>query len=131
MNTKIGKTNLLIPDFHASPRIDKVGVEERVSRFQKRSIKNESKAQGLRMILNMIDLTTLEGKDTPSKVQQMCYKAQHLHDFHEGLPTVAAVCVYPSMVCVAKKAVEGSGIKVASVATGFPSGCARHRIRRP
>ena len=129
MNEKIGKTNLVIPDFTTSPRIDKVGVEERVSRFQKRSIKNESKAQGLRMILNMIDLTTLEGKDTPNKVNQMCYKAQHLHDYYPGLPTVAAVCVYPTMVGVAKKAVEGTGIKIASVATGFPSGQTTSKIK--
>lgn len=104
------------------PPIDKVGVEERVARFQTRSIKNESKLQGLKMALNMIDLTTLEGKDTPGKVKQMCYKAQHLHDVHPGLPTVAAVCVYPSMVRVAKNEVKGSGVKVASVSTAFPSG---------
>lgn len=118
MGKKIGK----IPDFTQSPSVDKVGVEERVSRFQKRSIKNEAKVQGLKMALNMIDLTTLEGKDTPGKVKQMCYKAQHLHDVHAGLPTVAAVCVYPSMVKIAKEQVKGSGIKVASVSTAFPSG---------
>lgn len=105
-----------------APKVDKVGVEERVSRFQKRSIKNESKMQGLRMILNMIDLTTLEGKDTEGKVKQMCFKAKHLHDAYPGLPTVAAVCVYPSMVKTAKEAVKGTDIKVASVATAFPSG---------
>ena len=116
------KSTLTIPDFKQPVRIDKVGVEERVSRFQKRSIKNEAKQQGLRMALNMIDLTTLEGKDTPGKVRQMCFKAAHLHDVHPGLPTVAAVCVYPSMVGVAKKEVEGTGIKVASVSTAFPSG---------
>lgn len=108
-----------LPD---SPTIDKVGVEERVARFQTRSIKNESKRQGLNMVLNMIDLTTLEGKDTPGKVKQMCYKAQHLHDLHPGLPTVAAVCVYPSMVSVAKKELKNSSVKVASVSTAFPSG---------
>lgn len=111
-----------ILDFSSTPSVDKVGVEERVARFQTRSIKNEAKEQGLRMALNMIDLTTLEGKDTPNKVKQMCYKAMHLHDFHPGLPTVAAVCVYPSMVKTAKAAVNGSGVKVASVATAFPSG---------
>lgn len=116
------KSTLTIPDFTQPVRIDKVGVEERVSRFQSRSIKNEAKQQGLRMALNMIDLTTLEGKDTPGKVRQMCFKAAHLHDVHPGLPTVAAVCVYPSMVGVAKKEVEGTGIKVASVSTAFPSG---------
>ncbi len=109
-------------DFRQSPTIDKVGVEERVARFQTRSIKDESKMQGLRLALSMIDLTTLEGKDTPGKVKQMCYKAMHLHDAHQGLPTVAAVCVYPSMVKIAKNEVRGSGVKVASVSTAFPSG---------
>ncbi|MFT5777604.1 MAG: deoxyribose-phosphate aldolase [Crocinitomicaceae bacterium] len=119
MNMKSGSD---LPDFTQSPSVDKVGVEERVARFQKRSIKNESKMQGLKMALSMIDLTTLEGKDTPGKVKQMCYKARHLHDIHPGLPTVAAVCVYPSMVRTAKKEVEGSGVNVASVSTAFPSG---------
>ena len=111
-----------IPDFTLSPHIDQVGIEERASRFTKRSIKKETKVNGLLLALNMIDLTTLEGKDTDGKVQQLCYKAAHLHDSYPGLPTVAAVCVYPSMVKVAKKALGGSGIKVASVATAFPSG---------
>ncbi len=109
-------------DWRQTPVVDKVGVEERVARFQTRSIKNEAKMQGLRMALNMIDLTTLEGKDTPNKVKQMCYKALHLHDAYPGLPTVAAVCVYPSMVKIAKEAVKHSNVKVASVATAFPSG---------
>ena len=109
--------------------VDKVGVEERVARFQTRSIKNEAKKQGLRMVLNMIDLTTLEGKDTPGKVKQMCYKAQHLHDALPGLPTVAAVCVYPSMVSVARKALGISSVKIASVATAFPSGQSTRDIK--
>jgi deoxyribose-phosphate aldolase len=112
-----------------SPSIDKVGVEERVARFQTRSIKNESKRQGLKMVLNMIDLTTLEGKDTPGKVKQMCYKAQHLHDLHPGLPTVAAVCVYPSMVPIAKKELKNSSVKIASVSTAFPSGQAPMEVK--
>lgn len=102
--------------------VDQVGVEERVSRFTKRSIKNAAKEQGLRMALSMIDLTTLEGKDTEGKVRQMCYKAAHLHDQLAGLPTVAAVCVYPNHVATAVAALKGTGIKVASVATAFPSG---------
>lgn len=110
-------------------RIDKVGVEERVARFQTRSIKNEAKRQGLDMVLSMIDLTTLEGKDTPGKVRQMCYKAQHLHDLHPGLPTVAAVCVYPTMVSTAKRALGNSSIKVASVSTAFPSGQSTSAIK--
>ena len=112
----------ITPDFTATPRIDQVGVEERASRFTKRSIKDETKLNGLKLALNMIDLTTLEGKDTDGKVKQLCYKAMHLHDAYPGLPTVAAICVYPSMVAVAKKALGDSGIKVASVATAFPSG---------
>ena len=105
-----------------SPTVDKVGVEERVSRFQKRSIKTSAKMDGLKLVLNMIDLTTLEGKDTPGKVRQMCYKANHLHDSFPGLPSVAAVCVYPSMVKLAKSLVKNSTVKVASVSTAFPSG---------
>jgi deoxyribose-phosphate aldolase len=121
--------NKLIPDFTSSPKIDQVGIEERASRVTKRSIKNETKINGLKLALNMIDLTTLEGKDTDGKVQQLCYKAQHLHDAYPGLPTVAAICVYPSMVATAKKALGDSGIKVASVATAFPSGQAPKDIK--
>ena len=123
------KDKLHRPDFRLSPHIDQVGIEERASRFTKRSIKNEAKLNGLKLVLNMIDLTTLEGKDTEGKVKQMCYKAMHLHDAYEGLPTVAAVCVYPSMVKIAKKAVESSGIKVASVATAFPSGQSTREVK--
>ena len=119
----------LIPDFTLSAHVDQVGIEERASRFTKRSIKNESKLNGLMLALNMIDLTTLEGKDTDGKVKQLCYKAIHLHDSYPGLPTVAAICVYPSMVKVAKQALGDSGEKVASVATAFPSGQAPRDIK--
>src|ERR1043165_8171981 len=122
-----------VPDFSLSPRIDQVGAEERASRFTKRSIKKEAKVNGLMLVLNMIDLTSLEGKDTDGKVKQLCYKALHPHDAYPGLPTVAAICVYPSMVKIAKKALGDSGIKVASVATAFPSGQAPRegKIRDP
>ena len=120
MNNLFNK--MVQPDFSKSPRIDKVGVEERVSKFQKRSLKRETKLMGLRMALSMIDLTTLEGKDTTQKVKQMCYKAQHLHDVLPDLPKVAAVCVYPSMVGFASKLLDKSEVKVASVSTSFPSG---------
>jgi len=123
------KERIVIPDFRLSPRVDQVGVEERASRFTKRSIKKQSKVEGLKLVLSMIDLTTLEGKDTPGKVKQLCYKAKHLLDNYEGLPTVAAVCVYPSMVGVAKKSLVGSGIKIASVATAFPSGQAPSKVK--
>jgi deoxyribose-phosphate aldolase len=118
-----------IPDFSLSPRVDQVGIEERASRFTKRSIKNETKINGLKLALNMIDLTTLEGKDTDGKVKQLCYKAEHLMDTYPDLPTVAAVCVYPSMVKVAKTALGNSGIKVAAVATAFPSGQAPRDVK--
>jgi deoxyribose-phosphate aldolase len=109
--------------------VDKVGVEERVARFQTRSIKNEAKRQGLDLVLSMIDLTTLEGKDTPGKVKQMCYKAHHLHDSYPNLPTVAAVCVFPSMVKTAKTALLGTSVKVASVSTAFPSGQSTRAVK--
>jgi deoxyribose-phosphate aldolase len=111
-----------IPDFRHSLVIDQVSVEERVARFNTRSIKKETKIQGLKLALSMIDLTTLEGKDTEGKVRQMCYKAMHVCDELPGLPAVAAVCVYPNHVKTAKEALKGSNVKVASVATAFPSG---------
>jgi len=109
-------------DLKHVPSIDLVGAQERVARLNSRSIKKETKFSALKLAMSMIDLTTLEGKDTPGKVKQLCYKAMHPHDLVPGIPHVAAVCVYPTMVPVAKKALEGSGINVASVATAFPSG---------
>ncbi|HMN33602.1 MAG: deoxyribose-phosphate aldolase [Chitinophagaceae bacterium] len=109
--------------------IDQIGVEERIARFNTRSIKKASKIQGLRLALQMIDLTTLEGKDTPQKVRQMCYKAQHLADHLQEIPNVAAVCVYPNHVKTAKQALAGSTIKIASVATAFPSGNSSLKIK--
>ncbi|HPQ09531.1 MAG TPA: deoxyribose-phosphate aldolase [Bacteroidia bacterium] len=103
-------------------RVDQVGVDDRLSRITARSIKKQSKVEGLKMVLNMIDLTTLEGKDTEGKVKQLCYKAVHLADDIEGLPTVAAVCVYPTFVKIAKKHLKNTNVKVASVSTAFPSG---------
>jgi deoxyribose-phosphate aldolase len=123
------KKTIFAFDPHHSPTIDQVGVEERVARFKTRSIKKESKVQALRLGMSMIDLTTLEGKDTPGKVKQMCYKAAHLHDSFQGLPTVAAVCVYPSMVRIARKELEGTKIKIASVSTAFPSGQAPLQVK--
>ena len=118
-----------LPDLDRVPRVDEVGVNERVARFQSRSIKTSSKVEALKMVLSMIDLTTLEGQDTPGKVRQLCQKALHLHDSMPGLPHVAAVCVYPTMVGVARKALEGGGIHVASVATAFPSGQAPLNVK--
>ena len=111
-----------IPDLSRVPVVDQVGVDERVARFRSRSIKAASKVEALKLALSMIDLTTLEGQDTPGKVRQLCQKAMHLHDSMPDLPRVAAVCVYPNLVGVAKSMLGGSTIRVASVATAFPGG---------
>lgn len=114
-----------IPDFTQTIPIDTIGVEERVFRLNKRSIKKESKLQGLSLALSMIDHTTLEGKDSEGKVIQLCHKAITPYSQMPELPSVAAVCVYPTMVSIAKKTVAGSSVRVASVATAFPSGMAK------
>lgn len=129
MSSPANSLTSTLPDLSRVTPVDEVGVAERVSRFCKRSIKKESKVQALKLALSMIDLTTLEGQDTVGKVHQLCQKALHLHDSHPGLPHVAAVCVYPTMVKVARKALGDNPIKVASVATAFPSGMASLAIR--
>ncbi len=111
----------LLVGFKPTP-VDLLGVNDRITRIKSRSIKSEAKLQGLQMALNMIDLTTLEGADTPNKVRQLCYKAMHPHDQMNGIPTVAAVCVFPTLVRTAKEALKGSNVKVAAVSTYFPSG---------
>ncbi|HNQ12687.1 MAG TPA: deoxyribose-phosphate aldolase [Bacteroidia bacterium] len=111
------------------PSVDTVSIEERASRFTKRSIKKESKVEGLKLVLSMIDLTTLEAKDTPEKVKQLCRKALHPADDLPGIPRVAAVCVYGNMVKTARKALEGSEVKVAAVATSFPSGMSNLKVK--
>ena len=118
-----------MPDLSQVPAVDEVGVNERVARFQSRSIKNASKIEALHLILSMIDLTTLEGTDTPGKVRQLSQKAIHLHDAMPNLPHVAAVCVYPTMVSVAKETLVGHDINVASVATAFPSGMSALQVK--
>ena len=102
--------------------VDEVGIKERVARLATRSIKKSSKVEGLKLALSMVDLTTLEGADTPGRVRQLCAKAMHLHSGRNDLPMVAAVCVYPTMVRVAREALKGTPIKVAAVAAAFPSG---------
>lgn len=113
---------MTLTDINQTVAVDQVGVEERVERLNKRSIKKDAKIQGLTLALSMIDLTTLEGMDTPGKVIQLCQKAKEPYAPLPELPTVAAVCVYPRMVNAAQKALRGTGIRVASVATSFPSG---------
>src|SRR5439155_604208 len=93
-----------------------------VDSLKKRSIKRESKLWALDLAIRMMDLTTLEGKDTPGKIRALCAKAIHPQPGDPTIPSVAAVCVYPALVEDAKEALKGSTVKVASVATGFPSG---------
>lgn len=109
--------------------VDQVGVEARAAALCKRSIKNQAKMAGLKMAISMMDLTTLEGKDSAGKVAAMCRKAIQPNEADASIPSVAAVCVYPNMVPVAKKAVAGSSVKIASVATAFPSGLAPLAIK--
>ncbi len=106
------------------PSVDEVGAKERVAALSTRSIKRESKRAALDLIVRMIDLTTLEGKDTAGKVAQMCAKAIRPDPVDPSIPSVAAVCIYPNMVKYAVQATAGSGVRVASVATYFPSGLA-------
>ncbi len=108
--------------------VDAVGVEERVAKYATRSIKKKSKLFGLKLAVSMIDLTTLEGKDTPGKVASLCQKAITPHEGMD-VPSTAAVCVYPAMVRHAVRHVAGTTVKVASVATAFPSGQAPLKTR--
>ena len=102
--------------------VDKVSVEARAASFTTRSIKQEAKRQGLAMVVSMIDLTTLEGKDSAEKVRSLCRKAVCPDASLPGVPHVGAVCVYPRWVALAKEQLAGSGVHVASVASAFPSG---------
>jgi deoxyribose-phosphate aldolase len=102
--------------------VDQVGVEQRVDSLKRRSIKKASKLWALDLAIRMIDLTTLEGKDTPGKIHALAQKAIHPQPGDPTIPSVAALCVYPALIADAKDALKGSSVKVASVATGFPSG---------
>jgi deoxyribose-phosphate aldolase len=102
--------------------VDAVGVEERAASLARRSIKREAKLWGLDLAIRMMDLTTLEGKDTPGKVRALAGKARRPDPTDPSIPSVAALCVYPNMIPTAKEALAGSSVKVASVATYFPSG---------
>jgi deoxyribose-phosphate aldolase len=119
MKTLARSSRSKLPD---SPTIDQVLVVERAASFTKRSIKTTAKAEGLKLIVSMMDLTTLEGKDTPGKVAYLCRKAIQPADARYGVPHCAAVCVYPNLVRSARLFVGESGVHVASVATAFPSG---------
>ncbi len=104
------------------PNIDKVGLEARAATLASRSIKTTSKQAFIDLAIRMIDLTTLEGMDTPEKIHTLCAKAMHPDPFDLAVPSVAAVCVYPDLVSLAKTHLRDSPVQVASVATAFPSG---------
>ena len=102
--------------------VDAVALEERAASLAKRSLKKDSKVWGLKLAISMMDLTTLEGKDTRGKVWALCQKAIRPDPSNPEIPHVAAVCVYPAMIGFVQEALAGSGVHLASVATGFPSG---------
>ncbi|HWS37553.1 MAG TPA: deoxyribose-phosphate aldolase [Actinoplanes sp.] len=107
---------------HGLPGVDKVGVEARAAALATRSIKADAKAKAIDLAIRMVDLTTLEGADTPGKVRALCAKAIRPDPADSSCPPVAAICVYPAMAPVAAAALAGSGVHLASVATAFPSG---------
>jgi deoxyribose-phosphate aldolase len=102
--------------------VDQVGIEERVQSLTRRSIKRESKLWALDLAIRMMDLTTLEGRDTEGKVRALCAKGIRPDPSDPGIPSVAAICIYPALIPVAKRALAGTDVKVASVSTGFPAG---------
>jgi deoxyribose-phosphate aldolase len=114
---------------HGLPGVDEVGANGRVAALATRSIKTTAKAWALDLVVRMTDLTTLEGADTPGTVRALCAKARQPDPDDPDCPPVAAVCVYPDVVPVAVQALAGSGIKVASVATAFPSGRASLAVK--
>ena len=109
--------------------VDAVGAEQRAASLATRSIKKESKLWALDLALRCCDLTTLEGVDSPGKIRQLASKAMRPHPSNPSIPHVAALCIYPRLVPVAAEALRGSGVKVASVATAFPSGQAPLEVR--
>ena len=114
---------------HGLPGVDQVGTEARTAGLATRSIKREAKMQALDMAVRMVDLTTLEGADTPGKVRALCAKARRPDPDDPAVPPVAAVCVYPDLVGVARAELAGSPVAVASVATAFPSGRASLAVK--
>jgi deoxyribose-phosphate aldolase len=114
---------------NAAPGIDAVMLEERAAAFTRRSVKAGAKLAGLKMVVSMMDLTTLEGKDTPGKAAFLCRKAIQPADPRYAVPSCAAVCVYPNLVRAAKAFCGSSGVRVAAVATAFPSGAMPLKVK--
>jgi deoxyribose-phosphate aldolase len=114
---------------HGLPGVDEVGTQERAAKLATRSIKRQAKLTALDLAVSMIDLTTLEGADTPGKVQALCARARRPDPADPAVPAVAAVCVYPDLAGVAVAELAGSPVAVASVATAFPSGRASLAVK--
>jgi deoxyribose-phosphate aldolase len=114
---------------HGLPGVDKVGADARAAALGTRSIKTTAKAKAIDLAIGMVDLTTLEGADTPGKVRGLANKALRPDPLDPSCPHTATVCVYPSMVPVARSVVKGTGVKIASVATAFPSGQASLKVK--
>src|SRR5690606_23472844 len=114
---------------HGLPGVDRVGADQRAAILGTRSIKTTAKAQAIDLAISMVDLTTLESADTPGKVRALCAKAVRPDPADPTVPKVAAVCVYPDRVADAVHALTGTGVKVASVATAFPSGRASLEVK--
>jgi deoxyribose-phosphate aldolase len=126
----IGRSDATLRAFlHGLPGVDQVGAEQRAAMLGTRSIKTTAKAWAIDLAIRMVDLTTLEGADTPGKVRALSAKARRPDPADPSCPAVAALCVYPSMVPVAAEALRGSGVHLASVATAFPSGQAPLEVK--
>src|SRR5579864_6747009 len=120
LEVRTGTGSSLREFLHGLPGVDQVGAEARAAMLASRSIKTTAKQWALDMAISMIDLTTLEGQDTPGKVRALCAKARRPDPADPTAPQVAAVCVYPDLAHVAAAELKGSGVHVASVATAFP-----------
>jgi deoxyribose-phosphate aldolase len=114
---------------HGLPGVDQVGAQARAASLATRSVKREAKMNAIDLAIRMVDLTTLEGADTPGKIRGLCVKARQPDPADPDVPPVAAVCVYPDLVPVAREALVGSPVAVASVATAFPSGRASLAVK--
>src|SRR3954454_184133 len=120
---EVGRSTATLRAFlHGLPGVDQVGAEQRAAMLGTRSIKTTAKAWAIDLAIRMVDLTTLEGADTPGKVRALAAKALRPDPADPGCPSVAAVCVYPAMVATVKETLGSSGVHVAAVATAFPSG---------
>ncbi|MGC9668013.1 deoxyribose-phosphate aldolase [Planosporangium sp. 12N6] len=127
---EVARSNAALRAFlHGLPGVDQVGADQRAAMLGTRSIKTTSKAWALDLAIRMVDLTTLEGADTPGKVRALCAKARRPDPADPSCPSAAAICVYPAMVGVAASALDGSGVHLASVATAFPSGQAPLQVK--